>query len=364
MLSAYLLLNKVIFMSTLSERFDALFSENRIPDLPYVWSQVADYTLKTEKEKTSVHMVFRFPLGDKLVSYEQVLSELVATKGWGEVTFHLDVSVPIHAIENHVRPLPSIKNMILIASGKGGVGKSTMSSQLAIALGRLGARVGLLDADVYGPNQTIMMGTQHRPRAEGDQAYHPVSAHGVVMQSMGHFVAEDKPLIWRGPMLSSALEQMLLRTHWPELDYLLVDMPPGTGDIPLTFAKKMPVTSVVMVCTPQQVACRDTEKSMAMFQKLSLPILGLIENMSVFSCPHCQKETVIFGSGGVDALAKKYRVPVLGRCPLDPLLQAQCDRGEPAGLSDQSTVKAEHFTQLALRLAAGVSVLPRRFVPD
>jgi ATP-binding protein involved in chromosome partitioning len=339
--------------------------EQSLPDIAYQWSQVATYRVTERLNKSVITITFRFPIALQSALYERTLSRLLMDQGYSQDQFSINMAhdVPIHLVDNHVKPLDSIKNMVLIASGKGGVGKSTVASQLAASLALSGARVGLLDADVYGPNQTIMMGSHRQPRQPGEKAYDPVEVHGVVMQSMGHFVPESQPLVWRGPMLSSALEQMIMKTHWPALDYLLVDMPPGTGDIPLTLAKKMPVSGVVMVCTPERVACADTARSMAMFQKMALPILGLVENMSVFSCPHCHQDTALFGQGGVDALAGEYAVPVLGRLPLDRELQAQCQAGDPLPCVAKEHAMSVRFLELAHSVLATLAIRPVRFLP-
>ena len=253
--------------------------------------------------------------------------------------------------------IPGVRNIIAVGSGKGGVGKSTVAVNLALALSREGARVGLLDADVYGPNVPMMMGSTGGPRQGEDNKILPVEAYGIKLISMGYFIDADSPVIWRGPMLTKLLTQFMYDVNWGELDYLVLDMPPGTGDIQLTTAQSVPLTGAVMVSTPQDVALLDVGKALMMFKKLNVPVLGIVENMSTFVCPHCSQPTDLFGHGGAQAAAAKYGVPFLGEIPLHLRIREGGDSGRPIVAEATETPEAEAFVQAARNLAAQVSVV-------
>jgi len=262
-----------------------------------------------------------------------------------------------------------VKNAVAVASGKGGVGKSTIASNLALALARSGAAVGLLDADVYGPNIPLMMGVHERPRGSNGRIIPPVG-HGVKLMSMGFLVEEDTPLIWRGPMIHSALRQFISDVDWGDLDYMVVDLPPGTGDASLSLAQSLSLTGVVIVTTPQDVALADVTKSIAMFKYLDVPVLGVIENMSYFVCSHCGQRTDIFSHGGGQAVAERMGVPFLGEVPLDPVVRAGGDSGQPVVVSEPESPAALAIGQIAAKVAAAISVqnvthpLPVEFKAD
>jgi ATP-binding protein involved in chromosome partitioning len=253
--------------------------------------------------------------------------------------------------------IPGVANIIAVGSGKGGVGKSTVSVNLALALAREGARVGLLDADVYGPNVPLMMGSTGGPRQGVDNKILPVESYGIKLISMGYFIDADSPVIWRGPMLTKLLTQFMYDVNWGELDYLVLDMPPGTGDIQLTTAQSVPLTGAVMVSTPQDVALLDVGKALMMFKKLNVPVLGIVENMSTFVCPHCSQPTDLFGHGGAQSAAAKYGVPFLGEIPLHLRIREGGDSGRPVVAEAADTPEAEAFMQVARNLAAQVSVV-------
>src|SRR5438094_198159 len=255
------------------------------------------------------------------------------------------------------QPIPGVKNLVAVASGKGGVGKSTVAVNLALALARDGARVGLLDADVYGPNVPMMMGTSARPVPAEDNKIAPIQAYGIELISMGFFVDPDSPVIWRGPMLAKLLTQFMYDVHWGELDYLVMDMPPGTGDVQLTTAQSLPLTGAVIVSTPQDVALLDAGKALMMFKKLNVPVLGFVENMSTFVCPHCGEPTDLFGHGGAQAAAVRYNVPFLGEIPLHLRIREGGDSGRPVVADMPGSPQAESFVQVARNLAAQVSVV-------
>jgi ATP-binding protein involved in chromosome partitioning len=241
-----------------------------------------------------------------------------------------------------------IKNIIAMASGKGGVGKSTTSVNLAFALIAQGAKVGLLDADIYGPSVPMMLGnTQAKPASRDDKTILPLEAHGLVASSIGYFVPAENATVWRGPMASKALQQLLNETDWPELDYLIVDMPPGTGDIQLTLAQNMPVSAAVIITTPQDLALADARKGIAMFDKVSVPVLGLIENMSYYLCPHCGHEDHIFAQGGGDRLATEHKLPLLGQLPLNAKIREHADEGKPLLLELPDDPLSVAYQQLA-----------------
>lgn len=261
--------------------------------------------------------------------------------------------------------MPSgVKNIIAVGSGKGGVGKSTAAANLAVSLALEGAAVGLLDADVYGPNQPQMMGVSgYEPRADADNKIAPPESHGVKVFSMGFLMDPDTPVIWRGPMLHGAITQFLKDVRWGELDYLVVDLPPGTGDVQLSLCQAVPLTGAVIVTTPQSIALSDVKKAVAMFQKLNVPILGVVENMSEFKCPRCGELSEIFSHGGAEALSKKYSVPVLGSIPLDPQVCQTGEYGRPISAAQPDSVPAQAFRETARKVAAAVSVLAARHVP-
>lgn len=260
--------------------------------------------------------------------------------------------------QNNLAALPRIKNIIAVGSGKGGVGKSTTALNLALGLQLEGAKVGLLDADIYGPNQPQMLGVRARPDII-DQKIQPILQFGLPTMSMGYLVDEAQPMIWRGPMISTALSQMIQDTAWPDLDYLIIDLPPGTGDIPLSLAQKIPLVGVVIVTTPQIVSVLDARKALAMFKKLGLPILGLVENMSEYHCPHCGHEAHLFGERGGARMAEQFQIPLLAQLPLDPLLCEYSDAGRPMVL--EAHPLAEQYRDLARKMAAQLSLQPRDY---
>src|SRR5438477_3087180 len=253
--------------------------------------------------------------------------------------------------------IPGVSNTIAVGSGKGGVGKTTVAVNLALALARDGAQVGLLDADVYGPNVPLMMGSTARPQQSPDGKIVPIEAYGIKLISMGFFIDPDSPVIWRGPMLTKLLTQFMYDVDWGELDYLVMDMPPGTGDVQLTTAQSLPLTGAVIVSTPQDVALLDAGKALMMFKRLNVPILGMVENMSTFVCPHCAEPTDLFGHGGAQAAAVRYGVPFLGEIPLHLRIREGGDSGRPVVADMPGSPQAESFVQVARNLAAQVSVV-------
>jgi ATP-binding protein involved in chromosome partitioning len=262
------------------------------------------------------------------------------------------------------QPLPGIQNVITVGSGKGGVGKTTIAVNLAIALARSGFKVGLLDGDVYGPNVPLMMGTSAQPQVIGENQIEPLQQHGVRTISVGLLNPGDKPLIWRGPMLHSIIRQFLQQVVWGSLDYLVIDLPPGTGDVAISLIQTVPVTASIVVCTPSDVALQDARKALEMFKQLKVDILGIVENMSSFVCPHCQHEIDIFSKGGGERTARQFGVPFLGSIEVDPKLREAGDKGEPLVIKDPQSASAKSFYLLAQRVAEGVAALNASASPD
>jgi ATP-binding protein involved in chromosome partitioning len=285
---------------------------------------------------------------------EEARAAVMAVPGVERVNVTFDANVPGD------RRLMSkmdigVKNAIAVASGKGGVGKSTIATNLALALAQSGADVGLLDADIYGPNIPLMMGSHERPRAANERILPPV-AYGVKLMSMGFLVEEGTPIIWRGPMIHTALRQFLSDVDWGNLDYMVVDLPPGTGDASLSLAQSLSLTGVVIVTTPQDVALADVVKGIAMFKQLEVPVLGVVENMSYFVCGHCGERTDIFSHGGGQAVAQRMGVPFLGEVPIDPVVRAGGDRGQPVVVTEPESPPAVAICDIAAKVAAAVSV--------
>ncbi|HIE66336.1 MAG TPA: ATP-binding protein [Nitrospiria bacterium] len=275
-------------------------------------------------------------------------------------TVHSDVTLggELFMAEEKIKEekfIPGVKSAIAISSGKGGVGKTTVSVNMAVALAQGGARVGLLDADIYGPNIPIMMGIKAPPAPQGEKIT-PAENHGVRFISMAFFVPEDTPMIWRGPMVHGAIQQLLRDVAWGDLDYLLVDLPPGTGDAQLSIAQLVPLSGAVIVTTPQEVALLDSRKGMAMFKKVSVPVLGIVENMSYFECPHCHEKTEIFDRGGGRAAAKKLGVPFLGEVPIDPAIREGGDNGVPIIIADPDSPQSKAFVEIAQQMTKELSI--------
>ena len=284
----------------------------------------------------------------------QVLQALKAAGAAG-VTVRVSSKVVAHAVQRGVKLIPGIKNIIAVASGKGGVGKSTTAVNLALALAAEGASVGMLDADIYGPSQPTMLGIAGRPESKDGKSLEPMQGHGLQAISIGFLIDIDTPMVWRGPMVTQALEQLLKDTRWRDLDYLVVDLPPGTGDIQLTLAQKVPVTGAVIVTTPQDIALIDARKGLKMFEKVGIPILGVVENMSFHVCPKCGHESHIFGTGGAGRMAKDYGTELLGQLPLDEAIRSQADSGKPTVVSDPDGPVAETYRRIARRCAVKIA---------
>ncbi|WP_413975008.1 iron-sulfur cluster carrier protein ApbC [Stenotrophomonas acidaminiphila] len=270
---------------------------------------------------------------------------------------------PAHRVQKGLSPHPRIRNVIAVGSGKGGVGKSTTAVNLAVALHQLGARVGVLDADIYGPSMPAMLGLSGRPESPDNKSIEPMRAFGVETMSIGFLVEQDSPMIWRGPMATSALTQLFNDTRWDDLDYLLVDLPPGTGDIQLTLAQKIPVAGAVIVTTPQDIATLDARKALKMFEKVEVPVLGIIENMAVHTCSSCGHVEHLFGEGGGQRMAAQYGVPLLGSLPLEIGIREQGDAGTPIVAAAPDSAAAKAYVAAARRMVEELGKRPRAGIP-
>ena len=304
----------------------------------------------TEGFKIRVHL--GFPVGHSAPRLSRAIADHAADIEAGKgCLVEFDWAVDAHSVQHGLSPLPGVKNVIAVASGKGGVGKSTVATNLALAAAGEGATVGLLDADIYGPSQPTMLGLGgQRPESADGKTMEPLIAHGVQAMSIGFLVDDKQPMAWRGPMVTSALTQLLTQTNWQDLDYLFIDMPPGTGDIQLTLSQRVPVSAAVIVTTPQNVALADARKALEMFQKVNVPVLGIIENMSTHVCSNCGHEEAVFGSDGGDELGAEYELPLLGRLPLERSVCETADSGVPIVAAVPEGATAERFRQLALRV--------------
>jgi ATP-binding protein involved in chromosome partitioning len=306
-----------------------------------------------EGNAARVEIELGYPLRrSRAITANQVAAALAAAVPGSQVEVQLHSVVRAHAVQANLAPLAGIRNVIAVASAKGGVGKSTVAVNFALALAGEGARVGMLDADIYGPSQPRMLGLTGRPRSLDGKRLAPLDAYGLRVMSAGFLVDPATPMIWRGPMVTQALTQLLSGTDWGELDYLVVDMPPGTGDIQLTLAQRVPVAGAVIVTTPQEIAVADARKGLAMFRRVEVPVLGIVENMSGFRCAHCGEVTEIFGAGGGARLAAEAEVELLGRVPLDPRIQTAADGGKPSVVADPEGENAADYRAFALKTAA------------
>jgi ATP-binding protein involved in chromosome partitioning len=304
----------------------------------------------------SVDIVLGYPAKSVMSDVQELVTQHLKTlTDGGEVTVNIGSRIVAHKVQQGVNLLPNVKNIIAVASGKGGVGKSTTSVNLALALAAEGANVGLLDADIYGPSQPQMLGISGRPESTDGKSMQPMLAHGIQAMSIGFLVDIDTPMVWRGPMVTGALEQLLRDTKWNDLDYLVIDLPPGTGDIQLTLAQKIPVTGAIIVTTPQDIALLDARRGLKMFEKVNIPILGLVENMSTHICSNCGHEEHIFGTGGGAQMCADYNVDLLGSLPLDISIREQTDSGKPTVINAPDSKIANIYKEIARKAAIKIA---------
>jgi len=280
-----------------------------------------------------------------------IITQLKTVPGIGNISANVYSKIVTHAVQRGVKLIPGVKNIIAVASGKGGVGKSTTAVNLALALAKEGATVGILDADIYGPSLPQMLGIRDQPEAAENRGLEPMIAHGVQAMSIGLLIDPEQPMVWRGPMVTQALTQLLTETRWRDVDYLIIDMPPGTGDIQLTLSQQVPVTGAVIVTTPQDIALLDARKGLKMFEKVGVPILGVVENMSIHICSKCGHEEHIFGTGGGERMAQDYNIEMLGALPLDMAIRVQADAGTPTVVAEPQGRIAEIYATIARRVA-------------
>ncbi|WP_455207969.1 iron-sulfur cluster carrier protein ApbC [Kaarinaea lacus] len=318
--------------------------------------------ITVDNDKVSVDVVLGFPAKGYHEELAAKLKEMITTvDGVSDVTVNITTKIEAHATQKGVKPISQVKNIIAVASGKGGVGKSTTAVNLAMALVAEGARVGILDADIYGPSQPRMLGVHQKPDSKDGKSLEPLMGHGVQSMSIGYLIDEETPMIWRGPMVTQALEQLLNDTNWVDVDYLIIDLPPGTGDIQLTLAQKVPVSGALIVTTPQDIALLDARKALKMFEKVDVHVLGIIENMSIHICSQCGHEEHIFGEGGGQSMSEQYDVDFLGALPLDKKIREEVDSGRPTVAIEPENRISQIYREIARRTAAKLSMRAKEY---
>jgi len=310
-----------------------------------------------DNDKVTVEISLGYPAKGYFEDLAAKLKEKVTSlDGVSDAVINVTSKIETHTTQKGVKPINQVKNIIAIASGKGGVGKSTTAVNLAIALAVEGASVGILDADIYGPSQPRMLGVSAKPDSKDGKSLEPLVAHGIQSMSIGYLIDEETPMIWRGPMVTQALEQLLNDTNWVDIDYLVIDLPPGTGDVQLTLAQKVPVSGAVIVTTPQDIALLDARKALKMFEKVDVHVLGVIENMSIHICSECGHEEHIFGQGGGQSMSEQYDVDFLGALPLDKKIREEVDNGKPTVAVDPEGRISQIYREIARRTAAKLSL--------
>ncbi|MCX8567153.1 MAG: ATP-binding protein involved in chromosome partitioning [Glomeribacter sp. 1016415] len=309
-----------------------------------------------ENDCVTVEVVLDYPAQSQFEAlHTRITNALAAVPGVKSVDVTISQQIVARAVQPGIKLLPHIKNIIAVASGKGGVGKSTTAVNLALALAAEGASVGLLDADIYGPSQPMMLGLEGKPESKDGKSMEPLERYGIQVNSIGFLVETDTPMVWRGPMVTSAFDQLLRQTNWRELDYLIVDMPPGTGDIQLTLAQRVPVTGAVIVTTPQDIALLDAKRGLKMFEKVQVPILGIVENMSTHICSNCGHAESIFGAGGAEQMCKQFGVELVGSLPLDMSIRERTDAGCPTVVAQPHGRNAQIYHDIARKVAFAVA---------
>ena len=345
--------------SALLEALKAVLDPNTGKD--FVGSR-AIKNLRVEDGDVSLQLEMGYPAKSQHAALRKALIAAARTvPGVANVSVEIVTKVQTHAVQRGVQLLPRVKNVIAVASGKGGVGKSTTTVNLALALAAEGASVGILDADIYGPSQPMMMGLSGRPESEDGKTIEPLENYGVQVMSIGFLIEPDQAMIWRGPMATQALDQLLHQTLWRELDYLLIDMPPGTGDIALTLSQRVPLTGAIIVTTPQDIALLDARKGLKMFEKVGVPILGIVENMAVYCCPNCGHTEHIFGADGGKKMSTDFGVDYLGALPLTMAIREQADSGRPTVVADPDSEVAGLYKVVARQVAVKIALKAKDF---
>ncbi len=312
--------------------------------------------IQVDGDRVSLDVELGYPANSQIDAIrQQVIDAVRSVPGVGNVSVNVYSKIVAHAVQRGVKLMTNVRNIIAVASGKGGVGKSTTAVNLALGLAAEGARVGLLDADIYGPSQPMMMGVSGKPDSHDGKTMEPLENYGVQVASIGFMIDPDQPMVWRGPIVTQALQQLLEQTNWRDLDYLIVDMPPGTGDVQLTLSQKVPVTGAVIVTTPQDIALLDARKGLKMFEKVGIPILGIVENMSMHICSNCGHAEPIFGQGGGEKMCKDFGVDFLGALPLTMSIREQADSGKPTVVADPDGQIAQIYKQIARKVAVKVA---------
>ncbi|MCB1876397.1 MAG: iron-sulfur cluster carrier protein ApbC [Chromatiales bacterium] len=313
--------------------------------------------IQVQGGKVSVNVVLGYPAKGYKDELADILKKKIASlDGVSEVAVDVSWKIAAHTVQKSLKPIDNVKNIIAVASGKGGVGKSTTAVNLALALSAEGATVGILDADIYGPSQPRMLGVHGQPESVDGKSLEPMMSYQLQSMSIGYLIDEETPMIWRGPMVTQALEQLLADTNWKDLDYLVIDLPPGTGDTQLTLAQKVPVSGAVIVTTPQDIALLDARKGLKMFQKVEVPVLGIVENMSIHICSNCGHEEHIFGEGGGQRMSEDYDVDFLGALPLDKRIREETDSGKPTVVAEPDSRISQIYREIARRTAAKLSL--------
>jgi len=313
--------------------------------------------LEIKDATTLIKITLGYPAKNHESELKKTITQsLKVLSGLTTIDISIDYEITSHTVQKALKLQPNIKNIIAVASGKGGVGKSTTSVNLALALSAEGANVGILDADIYGPSIPTMLGLSGRPNSNDGKTMEPKIAFGIQTNSIGYLIDQDQPMIWRGPMVTNALQQLLNDTNWDNLDYLLIDLPPGTGDIQLTLAQQIPVTAAIIVTTPQDIALLDAQRGLGMFNKVNIPVLGIVENMSIHICSQCGHEEAIFGTGGGSSMAEKNTVPLLGALPLDSHIRQLADAGTPTVANDPESPTAKLYREIARKMTAKLSL--------
>jgi ATP-binding protein involved in chromosome partitioning len=311
--------------------------------------------VRVEGGDVSVDVELGYPAASQIDGIRRAVIDALKAAGAGNVSASVTMKIVAHTVQRGLKVMPNVKNIIAVASGKGGVGKSTVAANLALALAAEGARVGVLDADIYGPSQPTMLGISGKPESVDGQSMEPMENYGLQMSSIGLLIDVDQPMVWRGPMVTQALQQLLAQTNWKDLDYLVIDLPPGTGDIQLTLAQQVPVTGAVIVTTPQDIALIDAKKGLKMFEKVGIPILGIVENMAVHVCSKCGHAEHIFGAEGGAKMAEQYGVEHLGSLPLDIRIREQADAGRPTVVAEPDSAITATYKDIARKVAVRIA---------